>query len=435
MMIFYKVEKNMLKRPLLQIHFLLIIFLIASGLSDITHAQKPKKAVPVAVAKVTRVFANTQIELSGTVLPWASSRIAAESDGRVEKLFFREGQFVKKGEILVKLLASPLKLQRDLAVAEKDIVAKQLKELKAGSRIETINAGKAALEQAKARVKLTQNELNRQKKLYSDGVLSLNEYDSAMAIADEAMAQFKEKQAVLDELLAGPRIEKIEQEEANLNAAERRIRIIEDQINRTSIYAPFSGYVVKKETEIGEWLEKGDSALTIISVNPMKVEVNLPQLYFSMIQPGTKAKIFLESREVNAPNESFRGEVIEKIYFGDPVSRTFPVRVKINNPQAKVAPGMFVRVELYPETEKKNSLYVPKDALVRKPKETIVWVIRPNKNKVLIANKVLVEPGGNIGSLVSISSIKGKIKEGDRVVIKGNERLRPNTQVEIINEK
>lgn len=109
-----------------------------------------------------------KIELSGTVIPWAISRIAAESDGRVEKLFFKEGQFVKKGGILVKLLATPLKLQRDLVLAEKELVTKQLKELKAGSRIETTNAAKAALEQAKARVRMTQNELNLQKKLYSD---------------------------------------------------------------------------------------------------------------------------------------------------------------------------------------------------------------------------------------------------------------------------
>ncbi|NIQ03136.1 MAG: HlyD family efflux transporter periplasmic adaptor subunit, partial [Nitrospinaceae bacterium] len=145
------------------------------------------------------------------------------------------------------------------------------------------------------------------------GVVSINEYDNARAQADEARAQYNEKKAQLDEFVAGPRIEKIKQEEANLAAAEARIRIIEDRIERAALRAPFDGFVVKKETEIGQWLEKGDPGITLIAANPIKVEVHLPQFHYDRVTPGTPGTVILEGRNSFEKDQVFEGKVIEKI--------------------------------------------------------------------------------------------------------------------------
>lgn len=395
-------------------------------------AQPPgDSGIPVGVAKVAARSPDTRIQLSGTVLPWATSKLAAEVEGKVEALLFGEGQYVKKGTLLVQLDTYPLELERSLALAEQKLVTVQLEELQAGSRIETLDAAQAAADKAMAHFKMRKIELNRIKQLSEDGITSVHDYDNAKAAAEEAEAQYDQEKAFLREVEAGPRIEKIEQEEARLLAAQERIRIIEDNIERASIYAPFSGYVTKKETEVGQWLEQGDSALTLIAVNPLKVEVNLPQYYFSAVKIGTAAKIILESNDFNSANATFKGKVIEKIYLGDPTSRTFPVRIKVNRAHAKIAPGMLVRVELYPKGKKKLSLFVPKDAVVRSPKEAFVWVVRSGKDKVARAVKILVKTGSQSDGMIVVKPLKEEIKPGEWVIVQGNERLRPNMKVNI----
>jgi len=291
-----------------------------------------------------------------------------------------------------------------------------------------MEAAQAALNQAKAELKLKEINLKRQKQLFEQGVVSLNIYDQARALEAQARAFFQEKKANLDETLTGPRIETIRQEEANLKSSEKRIHIIEDQIDRASIQAPFNGYIIKKETEVGQWLEKGEPALTLIAVNPLKVEVALPQYHFDAILEGTSAKVKLKLRERPKKSKVFYGTVIEKIVSGDPASRTFPVRIKIKNAHKILAPGMLVSVEIHSKDSTISNLFVPKDAIVRTPRETLIWVAR-KKGASFKTDKVLVKTGRSEKKRVAITSLKGEIHKGDWVIVQGNERLRPNSRI------
>ena len=395
---------------------------------------KKNKTVPVGVVEAKLLSPSNKIELPGTVLPWATTHLAAEIDGRVERFNFEEGQYVKKGNALLVMRTRPLQLELDLARAEKQRVEMRLKELNTGTRIEVIQGSKAALGKAKARLELENSELQRIEKLAKDGVLSVNELDNAKAAKEEAQAQHDEQKAKLDEFEAGPRIEKIEEEEANLAAAAAKIAIIRDQIQRATIHAPFDGFFVKKETEVGQWLEKGDPGLMMIAADPVKVEVHLPQFHFNQVEPGTTARVILESRSLSESNQVFEGVVIEKIHSGDPTSRTFPIRIKVGNTHGKIAVGMLVRVELMPAAQQTARLYVPKDALVRSPLSTVVWVVEKKDAPPMNVSKVVVTPGEFSGNLIAIQTEDDKITAGDWVVVHGNERLRPGSQVKILSQ-
>ncbi len=426
---FYKITPYLIK--------VAFVVLIIGGLAlpSSLYAQKKKdRPVPVGVAKAREIATHSSFEYPGTVQAWATTQLASEVDGRVDKLLFQEGQYVRKGTPLVKLRIDPFVIQRDLAKAEKKLVEARLEELNTGTRPETIEAAKSAVIQSKARVRLADNELKRIKKLYKDGVLSLDEFDKADAQAQAAQAELEEKQSMLNELVAGPRSEKIKQEEANLKAAEARIQMIQDNINRATLFAPFHGYIIKKETEVGQWLEQGDPALSMIRARPLKVEVHVPQFQFNQIEIGSTAKIMLESYENHSNGKSFKGTVIEKIRSGDPVSRTFPIRIKVAKTNSKLAPGMLVRVELKPGKKKRKTLFVPKDAIVRSPRETVVWVVRKSKDKSLKVHKVVVQTGRLEQNLIAIGFQGKKIKPGDWIVIQGNERLKPNSKVNIVKK-
>lgn len=415
---------------------ILISFILAvlGSLSPLYAQKKTGRVVPVGVAKAKEIATHSSFEYPGTVQAWATTQLASEVDGRVDKLLFQEGQYVRKGTPLVKLRIDPLIIQRDLAKAEKKLVEARLEELNTGTRPETIEAAKSAVVQSKSRVRLADNELKRIKKLYEDGVLSLDEFDKADAQAQGARAELKEKQSVLNELVAGPRAEKMKQEEANLKAAEARIKMIQDNINRATLFAPFHGYIIKKETEVGQWLEQGDPALSMIRAKPLKVEIHVPQFQFNRIEIGSTAKVILESYETHDGPQTFKGTVVEKIRSGDPVSRTFPIRIKVSKTKSLLAPGMLVRVELKAGKKKRKTLFVPKDAIVRTPKETSVWVVREEKNKTLKVHKVIVQTGRLESNLIAINFQGKKIKPGDWVVVQGNERLKPNTRVNIVKK-
>ena len=412
-----------------------VLLLAGIGSPSISLAQKKKdRPVPVGVAKARHIATHSSFEYPGTVQAWATTQLASEVDGRVDALLFQEGQYVRKGTPLVKIRIQPLVLQRDLAKAQKKLVEARLEELNTGTRPETIEAAKSAVVQSKARVRLADNELKRIKKLYKDGVLSLDEFDKADAQAQAARAELDEKQSMLDELVAGPRAEKIKQEEANLKAAEARIQMIQDNINRATLFAPFDGYIIKKETEVGQWLEQGDPALSMNRAKPLKVEVHVPQFQFNLIEIGSSATVILKSYDTDKAPQTFKGTVIEKIRSGDPVSRTFPIRVKVTKTRSQLAPGMLVRVELQPGKKKRKTLFVPKDAIVRSPRETAVWVARKQKNESFKVHKVIVQTGRLEQNLIAVD-FKGKgIKPGDWVVVQGNERLKPNSKVNIVKK-
>jgi len=422
--------------------FLFLFFLTSPVAPGFTAEEKPEAAkekdkdkdVLVTVTAVERKSLDPKIALPGTVLPVAITQLAAEIGGRVDEVLFTEGDFVKKGQVLVQLRTVPFELERDHAVAEKNRVAATLEELKNGTRPEVIAAGLAVTKQAEARLKLAEIELKRIEKLYKEGVVSINEYDKFKALAEEELAKYNEKKAQIDEMIAGPRVERIKQETATLAAAQSRIEMIEDKIARCSMTAPFDGIVVKQQAEVGFWLEPGDPALVLITATPVLVEVHLPQFYFDSVDLGTPAKVTLEGRGSDSPNKDYKGTVVEKIYNGDAVSRTFPIRIKVDNRRNEIASGMLLQVELQPKGATSHKMYIPKDAIVRTPNETHVWIIRSGQKNQMTADKIEVTPGTALGNLISIDSSKAPIKPGDLVVVHGNERLRPGATVKIVRE-
>ena len=408
---------------------LILFFFLVCGQA---YAQKPDKLARVKVSKVQTLPEGNKIELPGNVLPWATSQLAAEVDGRVEKILIEEGQSVLEGAPLIYLRIQPKKLELELAMAEKEIIANQLDELTTGTRPEVIAEANAAMENTEAALKLAQIELTRTQKLFKDGVLSGNDFDSARTAADRAQAAHKGKKARWDELIAGPRIEKIKQQEARLSVAEAKIKLLYDNIDRSVIRSPFNGFIIKKLTEVGQWLKKGAPGVTMISTDPVKVEVHIPQHYFYQVRKGIKVQVILETRQDGLSNRIFQGKVVEVIPFGNSTSRTFPVRIKVNNPKSILTAGMLVKVVYQLKESSYKQIYVSKDALVRSPMETVVWVVRSEPGKILKAHKVIVTSGEQKNSMIAINSKDNKIKVGDRVVVHGNERLRPGINVEIV---
>jgi RND family efflux transporter MFP subunit len=295
--------------------------------------------------------------------------VAAEASGLVEDFPVREGDFVKKGEVLVRLTTTDVLIRLQAATATK--------------------------ERVRANLIFAEKELVRYRELKDTDSIAARKYDEALYSQQS-----------------------LEQE---LRGAEAQIDLLKDEIQNKTVRAPFAGFVAKEHTQVGEWLPVGGprEVVTLVDLGHIRITVDVPERYVVKLSPGSAVRVAVES----LPGETVIGKIAAILPEGDPNSRTFPVRVTLPNPGFKIKSGMEVRAAFDLGT-KKNALLVPKDAIVTAGANRVVFLVMST-----VVQPVPVTVTGYYDGNVAV---EGAINPGDRVVIRGNERLRPGQPVQVL---
>ncbi len=407
--------------------FTLIVFGFAefSALAQDGEGGGPPPA-NVDVAPVTVEDVRDTITLTGSITTRRASEISAEVSARVAEVLADAGDYVTKDQVLARLRSEPIRLQRDEAQGQLVIEEAKLEELLNGSRVEDIEIERAESEEAKAALDLAILEEKRLRKLFETGVVSDSEYDLTRTEMLEKMAAYERELAQFERARKGPRAEEIASQRGEVQAARARVAQYHDMVERHEIRAPFNGVLGAKLVEAGQWVNPGMSVLTIAELDILRVEVKVPERHFNEVAPGTPARVFIDA----VPNAAIEARITHRIPLANEASRTFPVRVEFPNPDMKIAPGMFARAtfEIGPEAERRSML-VPRDAVVMSPdRSQSVWVIRDGDNGPA-AFPETVETGRFWKGSVEI--VSEGLQPGDRVVVRGNERLFPSQPVSI----
>ena len=337
--------------------------MILAGDKDKPQGPPP---VPVRVAVAEQKMVSGQVALVGTTEAIAASTVAAEVSGIVEKFPVEEGAFVKKGDLLARLRSTELEIRLKGAVAAK--------------------------ERIKANLEYAAKELDRYSKLKDANSVAARNYDEA----------FYNYQALSQELLGG----------------EADIERLKYEIDRKKVVAPFSGFVAKEHTQVGEWINIGGPVVDLVDLGKIKIYVDVPEHYAVMIAPNNEVKVRVKSVSDNP----IAGKIDAVLPQGDPDSRTFPVKMTIENPDYKIKSGMEVMVT-FNLAEQKNALLVPKDAVVTSGDNRLVIMVSDGK-AVPVPVKILGYYDGDV-------AVEGNLAPGTQVVIRGNERLRPGQPVSI----
>ncbi len=331
-------------------------------------------ALKVLVAPVVSAPMVEKLLLSGTTTSPQSSALATRVDGYVEKLLVDVGDRVHAGDPLLELDAriASLELQRLTAAAEEaDFLYR--------------DAARLAREA---------------KKLVNAKNISQTEYETRIAQA----AASKARTAQL--------------------SAQRQVQ--QEQLQRHTLKAPFTGVIAEKLTETGQWVRADSAAFRLAQMDPLFIEVRVPERYFGRLRVGAGVQLvpgFQADLDISTK--------IERIVpVSDPDSRTFLARLKIPNPDWSLVPGMAVRAEFsLSDAQTGAVLQVPADALVRRTDgSTLVWAVRSEKD-TSVAQPIAVTVGRSANNHVEIHS--GQLKAGDPVVILGNESLRAGQLVTI----
>lgn len=196
-----------------------------------------------------------------------------------------------------------------------------------------------------------------------------------------------------------------------------RIELEQAQINleRTKVRAPFPGRVVARLAQSGEYSVPGRQIVRLVDIEHLEVTAQAPVNLASILADNQKISL---RQGVEIVDASIRAIVP----VGDAVSRTMEIRVTVPEGNRFVV-GTAVQVGL-PSSEPEQVVAVPRDALVLRREGAYVFRIKEDNT----AERLLVRTGAATGNVVAVS---GGILNGDRVVVRGGERLRPGQTVKL----
>lgn len=204
---------------------------------------------------------------------------------------------------------------------------------------------------------------------------------------------------------------------ADLAAAEAERERFQHQLKQHRLLAPFSGIITAKHTEKGEWLSSGTQAATLVALDKVLLDVQIPQAYFSRMQDISRITLYPDT----APNTAIEASVKTAIPVSSQQSRTFLTRFKPVQANALLIPGASARIELNFSRDQ-QVVMVSRDAILHHADDG-------NSVFVVIDGKAMRRP-------VELGRIKGDkiqvlngLNADEKVVIRGNELLREGAEV------
>lgn len=341
----------------------LVLLLMAPMLTGADTADKAAQRPSLVVtAPVSKGIVNPLQTYVGTLYYDKQSKLASDQEGIVGELFVREGQTVEKGEVLVSL---------DSRILEANFAAKA-----------------AAYEGLKADLTRQERELERAKGLSKQNSISQSNFDRTFYAAEQLRAQVKAAKSELDAL-----------------------RI---QLEKMKNKAPFNGLITTRNVEVGEWVGKGSIIATIVDPASIEARINIPAKLLDSLRSAENFQAKVGDKEITVRLKTL-------IPVADAATRTFPVEMEVPRDLGFIE-GMRIDVQV-PTLQEQESLMVPRDAVIRRFNQTVVFAA--------VQGKAVMIPVQVIGYKTDLAAIRASsIKEGMRIVVKGNERIFPNMPVQ-----
>lgn len=207
--------------------------------------------------------------------------------------------------------------------------------------------------------------------------------------------------------------------QTKLKQAESAKEIAHKSLKDCILYAPFDGYISKKNVEEGQNIMPGMPVIKLVTINEVKVKITVPEDEITFIKKGQLAKVF----SIPGDDRIYEGKVMEKGIEGNPLSHSYEVKIRVDNPQKELLPGMIYNVQLI-DTGNSKSFILPMSAIsLSEDNRLFVWTVDNGvATKRYIRAKEVIDEGICFEGL----------KENDLVIIEGQQKVGENTKVNII---
>lgn len=394
-------------------------------------AQTEKPAV-VTVSVQPTVFRALQrtLAVTGTVSAWDELPIGSEANGlRIEAVHVDEGDFVTRGQVLAELNSSILSAQLQAlraryasatAAIEKAIQPNRPQDVAALEsalrQAETaIDQERSNLLQAQANLQNAQTNATRYETSLSQGFVTVQEAENRQTELQRqrALVQFAQQRVEaarfaaeqarqrLQLAQAGGRQEDVEIARATQAEIAAQIQQVEAQLAQTSIVAPDSGLIVKRQAHLGDIASPGKTLFTMVRQNRLELRAQVPEVDLDEVRDGMPVTLEFDGKKTT-------GKVFQISPVVDPATRLGVIRVAVPA-QSGLRPGMFVRGVI--SLGARQALAVPAQAVQGDAGKYFVYTLDGN-----VVRRVAVETGARTADRIEILS---GLKPDQKVVVDG----------------
>ncbi len=328
--------------------------------------QSKEKSVLVSVAPIQSGILNQNYQYIGSLYFSERGLLASEVAGVIDNVNVKEGQRVKKGELLATLNSDLL---------SNEILSKE-----------------GALKQARAQYEKIQKDFSRFKTLYESESVSFKEYEDALF---DMQAQ-----------------------KGNMESISYALELLKTQKRKKSIIAPYDGVILQKLLSQGEWVNAGAGVFNIAKITPLEATFEVPFAILRALKVG-------DSLKVRIANQMYNAKISAKIPLGDTKARTFPVKLAIDDPKQELIEGLEVRASFDVKSDE-SVLLVPRDSILPTLEGNVIFIINgKSAKKVAIEVKGYKDLNAYIVPLDWNLSVKDKViiagverlSDGDKIEI------------------
>ena len=156
--------------------------------------------------------------------------------------------------------------------------------------------------------------------------------------------------------------------ENNLRVAEAALQLAEAKLAKTEIKAPFAGIIGLRVMSVGDYVKEGADIVNLESIDPLKVDFRVPEIYMRQVQVGQALEVALDA----LPGKTYEGKVFAINPLVDATGRSIVIRALVKNADTALRPGMFARVRLITR-DQQDALVVPEQAIVPQGDEQYVF--------------------------------------------------------------
>lgn len=336
------------------------------------------KPVPVRVISVQRNDLQFEIKAIGTVLPTHLVKVQSQVAGVLQKIYFKEGQYVSKGQLLVQI--DPAPFQVALAQAQ------------------------GTQQQNLAQLRNAESELARYQLLFKQDSIARQQVEQQQALVNQLKGQVQANQAQVD-------------------AAKL-------QLSYTKIYAPIEGRVGFKQKDTGNLIQANEDAglVSITQVHPIYVQFAIAENYLDMLrtrlQKGEQVEVSAWDRAEKKQLATGYVEAFDNQI--DTNTGTLKIKATFKNRDDALFPNQFVNVRLNAQTIQ-NAINIPTDAIQNGAKGTYVYIINKDNKAEIRMLKLGMSSNGQ-------TEILEGLQGNERVVLEGIDRLSEGKEAQVVQD-
>ncbi|MAK29577.1 efflux RND transporter periplasmic adaptor subunit [Acinetobacter sp.] len=336
------------------------------------------KPVPVRVISVQRNDLQFEIKAIGTVLPTHLVKVQSQVAGVLQKIYFKEGQYVSKGQLLVQI--DPAPFQVSLAQAQ------------------------GTQQQNLAQLRNAESELARYQLLFKQDSIARQQVEQQQALVNQLKGQVQANQAQVD-------------------AAKL-------QLSYTKIYAPIEGRVGFKQKDTGNLIQANEDAglVSITQGHPIYVQFAIAENYLDMLraslQKGEQVKVSAWDRAEKKQLATGYVEAFDNQI--DTNTGTLKIKATFKNRDDALFPNQFVNVRLNAKTIQ-NAINIPTDAIQNGAKGTYVYIINKDNKAEIRMLKLGMSSNGQ-------TEILEGLQGNERVVLEGIDRLSEGKEAQVVQD-